>query len=473
MNANSAEAAALRTQIASLRSSLACFVAATEQTIAELQKTVDRLEPPNAPRTTIFAPSPSAAIVPRLKPKINASPVFPNEIFLQIGKLLRPGSRTLFRLLSTSKSLYVLLVPRFLECLDNGILLDNRFEPYRRERRHLLQMFLKELDLRPVKLATVAGDTPALVNGVEEILRVCSGNLRRVSVDMRGSVNFACFPYTSFPSLEELRFVSAPESLPKYLAERGFIGNVRKLTIRQDLEAEPTFSIGFWKGIANLKALEEVSLAIAPHHEELAQYPELVAKIKEYEISCFESFRQLVKVPGFRPSYIDIDYLNWPTFRPESKELWGILMQMDQLTYFSATHSFDLRLLFDMGFPPNLEHMYLDHALPMEIETWASDTHWEERCAAALARRPPSLKDVQIDFLVLSCPERDSLEWYSLVDEIKYWCEFNSVDCGGYIADATEFDDEDEFRKEEAARVADLSDDVHENPRRSESQICT
>lgn len=104
MNTNSAEAAALRAQIASLRASVASFVEASERSIAELQRKVQRLDL-ESDSDGEFEDDANVSISRNER-------AFPSEIFVKIGEYLKPGSRTLLHLASTCSDLFNLLVPR-------------------------------------------------------------------------------------------------------------------------------------------------------------------------------------------------------------------------------------------------------------------------------------------------------------------------------------------------------------------------
>lgn len=83
-------------------------------------------------------------------------PEIPMELFIQIGKHLKPGSRTLLNLASANHDLFALLLPRLLEALDSNTILSSRFAVYRRDKIELVGKYTKELYLP--ETASASGD---------------------------------------------------------------------------------------------------------------------------------------------------------------------------------------------------------------------------------------------------------------------------------------------------------------------------
>lgn len=350
--------------------------------------------------------------------------IFPPEVFLLVARFMKSRSQTLLRLASTCRHLFALLLPRVLEHIDSDVILNPHFIHYRRTKLQVFRSHVKSIELFPVHLDTSLEESPALVPATRELLEACSETLCRLSINMSDETGLtgidpttfesSLFPREPFPNLHELDLVAAPERLPRWLPSR--FPNVRKLDIHQCLHNDDVFDLDVWRSIAKLPHLEELSFRLGTHHAGLATLPELVSKIREITVTCSHCLMALLRVPFFQPSAVLFDEGEiFPEDEEESIEMWTLLTRIDKLKRIAVPYAFPADLLFQLGFPKNLETF---HAFRMKICDNRRDFREFEKLRDRL---PKSLTEIRISLFVDSVPDKDTSQWYALLQELLFW----------------------------------------------------
>lgn len=254
-------------------------------------------------------------------------------------------------------------------------------------------------------------------------------------------------------NLEELELDEVPNKLPRRFTSP--FPNLRKLSLWQDLDLdEAEFQFNVWKDVSRLKKLEDVTLRIAEGHGDLAKLPNLLSKIRTFFITCYDSFLELVKVPQFQPTTLVGLGEEWPDDFEEdhmpAAQTWRGIVGMTSLRNFSAQYM-QADLLHRMGFPPNLQSIYLDHMYQLDLAG-------VEAIPEIRAKIPPSLTKITIDMFITDIPHKETDEWNDIREEIIFWDSLNSPD----YRISLDFGLDDD---EEAQRIYDLEEEANQHKR--------
>lgn len=357
-------------------------------------------------------------------------PVFPKEIFLLIGAILKPGSRALLNLASTCQDLWQLLQPRLFEKIDSDlILLDHRFR-YHHKNAKFLRKHVREVNLFPVMAPPANLDhIHPFVPASLDILAVLD-NLRRLSID------FGVQPISSddddegfwgdifFQHLEVLELKRFPWELPADFFE-AVPSVLREICTVDDGDIEMPEADSFWTQLSDFLRrgkMTRLNLELAADHATLVGFPLIVSRISSYVMWDHESFRTLLDMPEFQPTA-----LRWGSgYEPE--RLWPHLTRLGSLKNIEM-QPLKTSVMLTHGFPPNLEDADLD-VIP--------DLGSVEKVNELRSRIPSTLRRVTVRVAFLILPAKDSTAWSVLVHELIMWsslvtgkkpCRIHTYDC--------------------------------------------
>lgn len=331
----------LREQVVALR----CSLAAVEKRLAELELCGNASPVPGTSKAPLKGVK---------TPERTPHQIFPNEIFLQIAGHLQPGSRTLLCLASASKNLFALLAPRLLMKLDSNIILDTRFDYYRRNKLDLLSKHVRELDLFPVELAGGHEESRTLANGTRRVLKACAENLIVLTIRLAWQENVWNLWENTFPNVRtlDIRGLARGKDREHHRghSERNLVRdfpNVRKLFLHDEYYE--------FRHFLQLQSLEQLSLDL---DEELLNFPDLVAKIRSCRVTSDDIWAPFAIMPQFQPTSLDFHLVQW-TYDPDA---WRQVVELTSLRKLVGWSYTNTSQLFEIGFPPNIEDLELEIA---------------------------------------------------------------------------------------------------------------
>lgn len=340
----------------------------------------------------------------------------PNELWLEVGSYLEPGSRSLLCLASTCKTLFKLLLPRLLERITSHlILLDPRFYTWREKKLYELARHVKEILFHGV--IPLWAKEPVSIDAAPKLLRTCSTNLRELMVDLKGMSDGTCLWEQVFPNLQSLNLWNAPGDLHRTGTSldwaRAF-PKLRRLSIGVD-----SFRTDFWRQMSAsfLDQLETLDLRFYCRHGKLAKLPDLVSRLNNYLVTHVDSFRALLSTPAFQPKMLDFDSIATWSFVPreEAAGLWTSITKLTSLEELDIT-SFDSELFRTIGIPPNLRRIHISLLEPLSQPT--AEALDELRAKFVTSAACEIFCSITADN---SLAPRGSPHWDGFVEELLFW----------------------------------------------------
>lgn len=387
---------------------MARLLANAQAELALLQGRVRQLETQHG----LFKPKESA----KVSNSSESDLLFPPEVFLLIGKQLRPGSRSLLKLASASKELFALLQPHLLSYVEPSWVNQESFQMFMKEKGYLLSKYVRRLAWYPFEPRESSEHRSTLAL-TAELLRLCRKSLQTLILFQPEHLPLSYIRRLVFPNVRYLHLpygISLPHWLP-----RAFPNVEEFVHTYHHWPQEAPVNTGLWRAMEeHWSQLKSISMTFgnAPPWD---SFPRLVAKISDISMWNWDVDPALFRWSCFAPRNIRFGV---QAHNPaKADELWRLFTSLGSLKDLDATF-FSTENIFRHGFPPNIERCRLESVVPSFLNG--------EQMQSIRTRIPNSLKDSSMDVMLSAFDDptlnlADPTIRHTLVDELVFWESLN------------------------------------------------